>query len=614
MAKGKSNRIFVWIIMGLLMFGMIGFGATGLSGRISSVGTVGDLPVEVTAYSSELRGQMASASAQFGQQISFAQAQAFGIPNAALSQVISQRVLDNEMRQLEISVGDETVREAVVGNLSFAGPDGVFNRENYRALLRDNGLTEAQYENAIRDDNTRALIQVAVISGLPEPQIYAQTLANFLGERRDFTWATLEQGDLAEPVGAPSDAQLQTFYDENPDLFTSLETKALTYVWLTPAMIQDQVTIDEEELRQEYQDRIAEFVVAERRLVERLVFSDAESAETALAAITAGESDFDTLVAERGLQLSDIDLGDVSEDDLGSAGAAVFAAEPGAVVGPVETDFGPALMRMNAILSARNTTFEEAIPDLREDQAAARAGRIIEDQIDPITDLLAGGARLEDLAERTDMVLGQLDWTRETETEIAAYAEFRDAVADLEPGTFPELLELEDGGLFAVRVDDVTEPTLQPLDEVRETALPLWQAAETQRQIVAQAEDMAAQIDAETEFTEIGLADAIAERDLTRRDFLNGTPPGFMDRVFELSVGETVVVEGTENAIVLRLDAVAPPPEGDAAVEAETAGAAAAAGEAIARDVFNMLNDALSVQTEIEINDAAINAVHANFQ
>ena len=47
-----------------------------------------------------------------------------------------------------------------------------------------------------------------------------------------------------------------------------------------------------------------------------------------------GEVGFDDLVKERGLKLDDIDMGDVTEDQLGAAGKAVFAlAQPG-LVGP----------------------------------------------------------------------------------------------------------------------------------------------------------------------------------------------------------------------------------------------------------------------------------------
>lgn len=616
MADGsKKSRPFVWIVIGLLMFGMVGFGATGLTGRISSIGTVGGLEVPVSAYSQELQNRIQSLSAEADEPLSFTQARERRVPDQALQQVIQSRVLDNEMRKLGVSVGDDTVRREVLDTMAFAGPDGNFNREQYRAVLRDNGLTEEQFESRIRDDSARALLQQAVIGGLPQPDVYAQTVAAYIGEERDFTWDTLRPQDLDSPLPDPTEAELQAHYEDNPEAYTAPETKDLTYAWLTPDMIQDQVTVDEAELREAYEDRLDEFVQPERRLVERLSFGTQEAAQAALDRLDAGEIGFDDLVAERGLELSDVDLGDVTEDELRDAGAAVFSAASGDVVGPQPSPLGPALFRVNAVLAAQETPFEEARAVLREDRAAARARRVIEDQIEPVTDLLAGGGRLEDLAEQTDMQLGELAWTPEIRDGIAAYAGFREVVAGLEPDTFPELHELEDSGLFAVRVDEVRPPELQPFEAVRAQVAADWRAAETRRQLRARAEEIAAGIDAETEFTEIGLDGAVAERGLTRRSFLNGTPPDFMTRLFELdTVGETLVVDGEEGVIVARLDAIAQPGVDDPAVSAQAEAVAERAGQGMAMDIFTAFTQAVQADTEITIDQAAINAVHSNFQ
>ena len=73
--------------------------------------------------------------------------------------------------------------------------------------------------------------------------------------------------------------------------------------------------------------------IPERRLVERLVYPDQAAADAARAELDAGTT-FEALVAERGLTLDAIDLGDVTREDLGAAGDAVFAAAEGGVVGP----------------------------------------------------------------------------------------------------------------------------------------------------------------------------------------------------------------------------------------------------------------------------------------
>ncbi|MEN8919980.1 MAG: peptidylprolyl isomerase, partial [Octadecabacter sp.] len=388
MAKGKTKNFFVWIIMGLLFVGLMGFGATGLSGNISSVGTVGEKPVSVQRYYQELQSQISIASAQQGRALSFPEAEAANIPARALQVVVAERSLDSEAATLGLSVGDDVVGAQVLATPSFRGIDGAFDRTVYRETLARNNTNVREYETDLRDGAARALLQGAVFTGVTDPVAFGEVVAKFTREGRTFTWAPLTAADVEIVLPDPTDANLQTHYDANPDLYTSLETRVLRYVWLTPDMIQDDMPVDEDELRAEYDARIDEFVQAERRLIERLVFSDDEAAQTALDAINVGETTFPDLVEERGLSLSDVDGGDVTEAEMGDAGAAIFAAETGGVVGPFPSDLGPTLFRMNAVLAARSTSFEDALPQLREDQSAARARRVIQDQIDPITNLL----------------------------------------------------------------------------------------------------------------------------------------------------------------------------------------------------------------------------------
>ncbi len=613
MARKTSSRIGVWIILGLLFFGLIGFGATGFSSTIRSLGTVGDKDVAVADYANELNQQIRAFSAQIGTAVSFPQAQALGIDAQVLSQLVTRRVLDNETGRLGLSVGDERVRNQVVQIPAFQSLNGEFDREAYRSALRRENTTEAAFETTQREDMARSLLQAAVLGGVPQPDTYTDALVQFVAENRGITYANIDATALTAPVPGATDSEIQAYYDANLDSYTLPETRTLTYVWLTPDMIADTVEIDEQALRDMYDQRIDEFVQPERRLVERLIFPDSDAANAARAQLDAGEIDFDGLVAARGLNLSDVDLGDVTANDLGAAGAAVFAAAPGDVVGPVAGSLGPALFRMNAVLAAQETMFEEALPDLRSELAGERARRVIDDTRTKINDLLAGGATLEDIAARSDMQLGQIDWTTETADGIAAYDSFRAAAAAATIDAFPELDDLSDGGIFALRLDNVEPPVLQPLADVTDSVVTAVLTANAQAAVVAQATALAAQIGAETGFDTLGLTPK-TEAVLTRRSFVADTPPDFITQVFAMAKGEVKVIDAGTSAIIVRVDAITPPDPADPQVAANRSQLGEGAAAGISQDIFAAFADTLQQATKVEINQAAVNAVHAQFQ
>lgn len=614
MAKGKTKNFFVWIILGLLFVGLLGFGAGGLSGTVRSVGTVGEKPLSTQAYFEELQTLIRIRSAQEGRQLSFPEADALGLPIRALQAAVGQRALDNEATLLGLSVGDAIISEQVLANPAFRGIDGTFDRETYRQALSGSGMSVRDYEASLREGASRALVQGAVFTGVPDPSTYGEAVAKFTREGRTFTWAPLTAADIDITLPEPSEDDLVAHYDANPQAYTSLETRVLRYVWLTPDMIQDDMPVDEDALREEYNARLAEYVQAERRLIERLVFSDEAAAQAAIDAINAGDTSFPELVLDRGLTLEDVDGGDVTQVQMGDAGPAIFALETGGVSGPHQSDLGPAIYRVNAVLAARNTTFEQAEQELREDQASQRAIRLIEDQIDPITNLLAGGAQLSDVAEQTDMTLGELDWTEDVTDGIAAYAAFRETAAEQDVADFPDLQSLDDGGLFAIEVIEVRAPSLIPLDDIRDDVVAGWVAQETTAAVLAAAETKQAQLNEGVQDFGFLDLDAVQENGLTRRGFVNGTPTNFLTEVFNMDVGEVLVLPNDGGAIIVRLDAVTGADVEDEVFATEMAAIAESAGEGIAQDIYELFTRSVQLRTEVSINDAAINAVHANFR
>jgi peptidyl-prolyl cis-trans isomerase D len=611
--KKKKSRIGAWIIVGVILVGLAGFGTGGLTGNIRSIGSVGDKDVTVAAYQRALDEQIRALSAQFGTQITFQQAQSFGLDQQALGQLILTRALDNEAARMGLSAGDMAVFDRIRAISAFQGAGG-FNRDTYRFVLQQMGQSESQFEAEIREDLARTLLQAAVVGGVPAPTAPAEALVRYAAEARDVTIARVTSDALTAPVPGATEADLTAFYDENPDLFTLPEAREITYVWMTPAMIVDQMEVTDLAIETLYDQRIGEFVQPERRLVERLNFTDPANAEDAAARLADGSADFEDIVTERGLALADVDLGDIGREDLPAQAADdVFAATPGAIVGPIATGTGAALFRVNAVLAAEEVTLDEVRDDLRAELAAEAAREVINQEYDRITDLMAGGASLEDLAAGTDLALGQISWTADVTDGIAAYESFRDAAASVTEGALPRLQVLSDGGVFALRLDGITPAAVPPLDDIRADVAASWQEAATQRAIIARAEELAAELTPGMDMEELGLTSRL-ESGLTRRSFVEATPEGFNAVLFAMTEGEIRVVDAGDSALILRLDAIsaADPTATDQAAQRAAIGDSLAAS--IAQDLFDAYATHIRQNTRIDINQSTVNAVNAQLQ
>lgn len=653
--QGKST--VVWILMGLLILGLGGFGVTSFTGGSSEIGAVGDTKVTADEYARALRSQINAYARQMGQPISMAQAQAMGLPQAVQAQLLTAAALEEQARRLGVSVGDARVQQTILDADAFRGPNGSFDRVAYSEVLSREGLSEADFERTVRADEARLLIQKAVIGGIGAPDAMVEQTAKWLLETRDIAWHELTEDQLPAPVAEPDEETLKAWHQANADRFTAPEIRRLTYAWVTPEMLADEVELDEDALRAVYEANIDQYRQPERRMVSRLVFPSQEAAEEAKALIDAGEKPFEAFVIERGLTLEDVDLGELSRDELGEAGDAVFAlTEPG-VTGPVEIGLGPALFAMNAILEPVEIPFEEAREDLRAEAAADRAARMIEDRSTDIEDLLAGGATLEDLAEETELELGRIDWSAAEDVpqgSIAGYEAFRTEAAAVTETDFPQLLQLDDGGIFALRLDEIVAPTLIPFEEVRDRVARDWHDSEVSRQLLALAEERKVEVTAaaaptpepmipaentsrvarpetpaaeqpETRAgTEGGQQRNAAERPdaawqseagLRRDGWIEVLPGDVVQAAFELEAPEEVeIVEAEDRIFLIRLDAI-----GDADLEGEEALRVLDAvrqrlGQSLQADLFDYYARAAQLQGGLQLNQAAINAINAQVQ
>ncbi len=610
MGKGISKTA-MWILMGLLILGLAGFGAVNLSGNIRSIGTVGDKSVSVDQYARQLAREIRSIEQQTGQQLPMTRVQAIGLDRAVLQRLVRARALDHETSQIGLSIGDVALREEILEISSFQALDGSFDREGYAMALRQSGMTEAEFEVSLREEASRTLLQSAILGGVTMPPAYAETLVNFVGEQRSFTWTTLDAEALDAPLDAPSTEELRAFYDENNALFMLPATKRITYVLLTPDDLLATIEIPEDQLRAEYDARIDQFNQPERRLVERLVFADQESADQAAANLEVQGTTFEALVEERGLALADVDMGDVGRLELDAAGETVFGAETGEVVGPLPSDLGPAIFRVNGVLPAQNTTFEEARETLRQELASDAAVRAVEARAQEFDDQLAGGVTLEQIAEETEMQLGTIDWTAETSDGIAAYAGFRERAATLKADDFPQIGQLADGSIFAARLEESLDERLASFEEVSEDVASALQARRTVEALTAKATALVPALGGEGAFEAAGL-DAIIETDQTRRAFISGVPADFMTQVFGMAEGDVTVLPHDETVVIVRLDAIAPASASDES-NALLARLEADMSSALAQDLFNIYNNEILREAVPEIDQRAVQAVHVNF-
>ena len=615
MARNSSSlsRTFVWILLALLIVGLAGFGATNLGGRVNKIGSVGEKEILAVQYVRALQNEMRAASVQFGSPITFQQAQLFGIQQQALSRLVSEKTLDSETQRVGISVGDETVRDQLMGIRAFQGIDGLFDRNSYSFSLENAGLNEAEFEAELRDQTARSLLQKAIASGNIMPSIYATKTLEYLSEERSIELVKLTESDLLSPISIPTNEDLKAFYDSNIADFSLPESKAITLVKLTPDMIIGEIEVADEDLSALYEKKIDTYKKPERRLVERLSFLDMAAAVDAKQRLTSNKTDFKTLVRERGLDLEDVDIGEVTQAELDLAGKAVFNLTIGEVSAPLESDLGPALFRVNGILQAQEITFKEASEELKKQLAADKARRMIDSEIARIEDLLAAGATLEELSQETDMTLEDVVYYQGAEADITSYSSFRQAANTISKNDFPEVISLSDGGIMAIRLNEIIPERPKDFETVLMDLEQAWKDDALTQALSLNAEEKIAAVKSGESLDAQG---GIFQRhsDLRRDSILPEIPPLAISRAFELKLEDLDQVAGASEIYIIHVKDIK---SGDTETEiAENVKTQInqQLNESLSNDIFQIYMNQVQQRASVSIDEQSLNAVHNSFQ
>lgn len=609
--KKKGHAVLSGVLLAMIVGGLGGYGVTNFGGGVTKIGSVGGRDIPVNDYVRAMRQQAAQLSRQFGAQLTPDQLQAFGIDRQVLQSLVDRAAIDNEAERIGLSAGDDVVKSQIASNQAFQGVAGGFDATTYRDVLQQNHLTESDYESALRSDIASGLLRGAVSGGIVSPQPLTDAVFAWAGEKRGFTLLRLTEASLPAPLAAPTEDEVKAWYEAHPADYTRPEAKRITWAALLPADLAPTMQIPEEDLKKAYESRKDDYIVPEKRLVERLVFGTEDEAKAAKDRLDKGEVTFEALVAERKLAMEDVDLGDVSKADLGAAGDGVFALTGPGVTGPLPSDLGPALFRMNGILAGHDTSFDEARPALLAAAQQEAARKEIAAKSEAIDDALAGGATLEDLAKEQGMTLGTTDYApgADDNDPIAADAAFQKEAAKMAEGDFPEAVITADGGVIAMQFIETVPPALRPLDKVKDKVTAAVHADALAKALAARGAEVLAAVQGGAALATQGIAEHTAATD--RQGQVKDAPPAVLEAVFKLAKpGDVQLVQDGAFAGLVQLDAVIPASTGDADGKSMQEAIATNVARAISGDLFDLYTSALTAEAGISLDQSAISAVN----
>ena len=407
---------------------------------------------------------------------------------AVVENLVNQRLLAEEARKERLRVTDAQLAQFIADIPAFH-EDGKFSPERYRMLLSGQNMTPAMFEDRVR----RELVQSPLQEPLSQGSIVAQTsAARYLGlleQRREIASATID----AEPFlkeAKVDEAAMKAYYDQNPNAFVTPEQARVEYAILSIDALAAKSTVAADEVRKHYDANIATYTSSEERAASHILVAvkpDAGDADKAAAKKKADEIAAQVRAAPaRFAEIAKKESQDPGSapqgGDLGSFGRgtmvkgfeeAAFAAKPGEIVGPVQTDFGWHVIRVTGVKAATQRPFDEVRATIEAELKRQRAQQRFQAAADQFQNLvyeqadsLEGvGKALETPVQTTPLVTKmQLQQLARNNAKLA------DAVfsqESIQAKRNSEAIEIAPNTLMAARIVEHKPAAPRPYDEVK---------------------------------------------------------------------------------------------------------------------------------------------------
>jgi peptidyl-prolyl cis-trans isomerase D len=413
---------------------------------------------------------------------------------ATLERLVRDKVLAAAAEKSHLVTSDVRLARDLQDNQAIASlrrPDGTLDMDRYRQLVGSQGMTPEMFEARVRADlSTRQVVQGVAGTGFASAA-QADVSLNAYFEKREIQVARFNTSDYAGKVN-PSDAELESYYKNNPALFQAPEQADIDYVVLDLDAVKKGITINDADLKSYFEQNSARLSGQEERRASHILIASPKTAAAADRQKARAKAD-ELLAAVRKSPDSFADVAKKNSQDPGSApnggdldffahGAmvkpfedAAFAMKKGDISDVVESDFGFHIIKLTDIRAPKVRSFEEMKPELEADLKKQQAQRKFAEIADAFTNSVEQDDTMKQIGDRLKLEVKTAQAvTRKPAANVIgplANAKFLSAVFSpdsVEKKHNTPAMEIASNQMVAAHVSKYTAAHTLPLAEVKD--------------------------------------------------------------------------------------------------------------------------------------------------
>ncbi len=322
---------------------------------------------------------------------------------SVLEDLIQKRLLNIEADRLKITISDSQLVDILQG-ISVFQQDGKFSNELYRELLRNKGLDVVKFESNIRQDMMRQQVVDGYLKNGFISNTVVKNLIRLSEEKREINSLQIDPSEFLSTI-KPNDKEIKKYYSKHQDEFKRSEEIKVEYLVLSVDNLAEKVVLEANEVQNYFKKNKSEFIQPEQRQASHILFSAPSTAsdedkatalskaEALLVKIKQDPQKFSKFAREHSQDAGSADKG----GDLGFFSRntmvknfedEVFQMKPEEIRGPIQTDFGFHIIKLSAIKSGKDVSFDEIKGEVEEKIRKQRVSKGFGDKVEEFRNIV----------------------------------------------------------------------------------------------------------------------------------------------------------------------------------------------------------------------------------
>jgi len=480
--RNRSKTWVKWIIFGAIIVVFVFWGgSTYWSREANMIAKVDRYIITNQQYAKAYEDVIRGLQERVGSALTPEMIKAMGLKERVLDEMIDDYILSVEAGKAGVTVSDEELQSVIRSYPPFQ-ENGQFSERNYRRILDHERLTPAEFEEKQRKLILKEKFYGMLTENLIVSPEEVMSYYKYQNDTFDLNFLTVDAQSYLKDITV-MDQELGLYYDKNKEKYKVPPKVTLTAVLFPAASYADKVVVTPEEVREYYDTHKAEFSTEAEIHGRHILIALPQGADpdvtaqkeaTALKVLDEARSggDFAALARQYsedpGTKAAGGDLGMMPAGNLPQPMRDAYTKmAKGEVAGPVKTQFGFHILKLESREEAKETSFEDASATVIQSMKASRAKILAGDDADSSFKELyeQGSANLADYARKKGLEVKEVGpFSQGDDIGIAGAAEIHKSAFLYPEGELGTVVDTGDGYMIymvksklGARIPELTE-------------------------------------------------------------------------------------------------------------------------------------------------------------